>query len=52
MKRSKIDNATTQKLRWTEVDKRHKETRTNTYIDTKIERQKKINVKLNQDELR
>ena len=49
---SKIDNATTQKLRWTEVDKRHKETRTNTYIDTKIERQKKINVKLNQDELR
>ena len=49
---SKIDNATTQKLRWTEVDKRHKETRTNTYIDTNIERQKKINVKLNQDELR
>ena len=38
--------------RWTEVDKRHKETRTNTYIHTKIERQKKINVKLNQDELR
>ena len=48
----KTDNTTTQKLRWTEVDKRHKDTRTNTYIDTKIERQKNINTKLNQDEAR